>query len=227
MQPIQKRLPICSPSRNDMQPIQKRYAAHPETFLMTRPAHPEMIANHTCNKDTPCCTPSRGGCARVTPWVHPPPLTSLRRTSLRKVAGWLSRPTQVLGVGTNGAVGRVFSRPEQPIQKRLQAISATRTPLAWLHPPPLTSLRSHFGSMQRSAKLRKISDARATLPHVSQYALSALIAKAKNGELPDTCHCADIRAARNLQNDITTPYGPLLTKDARVALNMRCGGGGW
>ena len=127
-----------------MQPIQKRYAAHPETFLMTRPAHPEMIANHTCNKDTPCCTPSRGGCARVTPWVHPPPLTSLRRTSLRKVAGWLSRPTQVLGVGTNGAVGRVFSRPEQPIQKRFQTISATRTPLAWLHPPPLTSLRSHF-----------------------------------------------------------------------------------
>ena len=81
--------------------------------------------------------------------------------------------------------------------------------------------------MQKSAKLRKISDARATLPHVSQYALSALIAKANKGELPDTCHRKDIRAARNLQNDITTPYGPLLTKDARVALNMRCGGGVW
>ena len=163
MQPIQKRLPICSPSRNDMQPIQKRYAAHPETSLMTRPAHPEMIANHTCNKDTPCCTPSRGGCARVTPWVHPPPLTSLRRTSLRKVAGWLSRPTQVLGVGTNGAVGRVFSRPEQPIQKRFQTISATRTPLAapppagdatpWLQPIQKLFSRpySHLGSRDCSA----------------------------------------------------------------------------
>ena len=78
--------------------------------------------------------------------------------------------------------------------------------------------------MERSVKLRKISDARASLPHVSQNALSALIAKAKNGELPDTYLPKDIRAARNLQNNVVTPYGPLLIKDSRVVLNIRWGG---
>lgn len=73
--------------------------------------------------------------------------------------------------------------------------------------------------MERNSKLRKIAAARASLPHVSQSALSALIGKASNGELPDACSTADIRAARKLETDVVTPYGPLLTKVARVVLN--------
>eukprot|EP00959_Pyramimonas_sp_CCMP1952_P066705 1392582-Pyramimonas_sp.AAC.1 len=73
--------------------------------------------------------------------------------------------------------------------------------------------------MERHSKLRKIAATRASPPHVSQSALSALIAKASNGELPDACSTADIRAARKLETDVVTPYGPLLTKVARVVLN--------
>eukprot|EP00959_Pyramimonas_sp_CCMP1952_P407674 8544116-Pyramimonas_sp.AAC.1 len=61
--------------------------------------------------------------------------------------------------------------------------------------------------MDRASKLRKISDARHALPHVSKTALSAFCAAARRGDLPEIASTKDIRDARDASADILTPYG--------------------
>eukprot|EP00959_Pyramimonas_sp_CCMP1952_P154184 3225729-Pyramimonas_sp.AAC.2 len=62
----------------------------------------------------------------------------------------------------------------------------------------------------REAKLRKLNSVRNSIPHVTQSALASLVSHAR--DLPEACSTKDIRDARDLDTNIVTPYGPLLTE---------------
>lgn len=74
---------------------------------------------------------------------------------------------------------------------------------------------SRLGPMEaREAKLRKLNSFRNSLPYASQSALAAFLARAAKGDLPQASSAKDLRAARRLDTEVCTPYGPLLTKAA-------------
>jgi hypothetical protein len=64
----------------------------------------------------------------------------------------------------------------------------------------------------RQARYDHINALRGSLPALSQSALSALLTKAKRGELPTVCSRPVIRAARDTTATQMTPHGPLCTQ---------------
>lgn len=63
--------------------------------------------------------------------------------------------------------------------------------------------------MERSSKLRRLNDFRRSLPHLSAASLSAVLAGVSKEGLPQTFTRAALRAGRNEQTSILTPYGLL------------------
>ena len=63
--------------------------------------------------------------------------------------------------------------------------------------------------MDRPEKLRRVSQARATLPYMSQTALAAFLKLAKDDGLPQVTRRDDIREARNMMTRTATPFGPI------------------
>jgi hypothetical protein len=71
---------------------------------------------------------------------------------------------------------------------------------------------------ERSAKLRRLNDLRASLPYVSQSALAAFLASARRCDLPDVGQTRDVREARDMVAEQITPYGPLI-ESVRLVTN--------
>jgi len=61
----------------------------------------------------------------------------------------------------------------------------------------------------RPAKMARLSRLRGTLPQMSQTALAALLAAAKEAPLPDVSRRDDVREAKQLAARTLTPYGPV------------------
>ena len=66
--------------------------------------------------------------------------------------------------------------------------------------------------MDRASKRQKTIRLRNLLPHCSASAFAAFCAAAKRGELPTISTRKEVRDARDDNVDVTTPFGPLLTK---------------
>ena len=66
--------------------------------------------------------------------------------------------------------------------------------------------------MDRASKRQKTVRLRNLLPHCSASAFAAFCAAAKRGELPTISTRKEVRDARDDNVDVTTPFGPLLTK---------------
>ena len=66
--------------------------------------------------------------------------------------------------------------------------------------------------MDRASKRQKTVRLRNLLPHCSASAFAAFCAAAKRGELPTLSTRKEVRDARDDNVDVTTPFGPLLTK---------------
>ena len=66
--------------------------------------------------------------------------------------------------------------------------------------------------MERAAKLRRVNVLRSSLPHMSQAALVAFLAKAQDEDLPAVRYTRDVREARNAVALQDTPYGNLIVQ---------------
>ncbi len=75
---------------------------------------------------------------------------------------------------------------------------------------------SSHGTGDRCAKLRRLNDLRAGLPFMSQSALAAFLAAARDQDLPDVKYTRDVREARDLAATQDTPYGKLIETMALV-----------
>ena len=64
--------------------------------------------------------------------------------------------------------------------------------------------------MERNAKLQKLNHFRRKLPYISANGLAAVLAAVKDEGMPEVTHRDAMRAARDLQNKSTGPYGPIL-----------------
>lgn len=64
--------------------------------------------------------------------------------------------------------------------------------------------------MDRQAKQRKLNDFRRRMPHVSAVALAKILSTARSEGIPDgSLGRGELRAARDLENDANTQYGPI------------------
>ena len=74
--------------------------------------------------------------------------------------------------------------------------------------------------MERAAKLRRVNVLRSSLPHMSQAALVAFLAKAQDEDIPAVRYTRDVRDARNAVALQDTPYGKLIVQ---AGLELRNG----
>ena len=64
--------------------------------------------------------------------------------------------------------------------------------------------------MERKAKLQKLNHFRRKLPYISANGLAAVLAAVKDEGMPEVTDRDSMRAARDLQNKTSGPYGPIL-----------------
>ena len=64
--------------------------------------------------------------------------------------------------------------------------------------------------MDRPAKLARLNNFRRKLPHVTAKALEAVLRTVKEEGVPELHDRDQMREARDLENHVATPYGPIM-----------------